>query len=142
MTVEPRSNFPNAEIPRATSEGTGALLHDALHEVSRLVTAEVQLAKQEIIESLHSTVTALVTGTVAIFGVIAFLIMAIVALVVAVPLHWVAALACAGVFLVIALVGAIVAISRLKRISPLRQTVHTLKEDAEWVKQQLTPEKR
>ena len=102
----------------------------------------MQLAKQEIGESLHAAVTALITGTVAIFAIIAFLVMAIVALVVAVPLHWVAALACAGVFLIIAIVGAFVAISRLKRISPLRQTVQTLKEDAEWAKQQLTPEKR
>ncbi len=106
------------------------------------MTGEIQLAKQELRESLHAAVIALVTGTVAIFGLLAFLVMAIVALVVAVPLHWVAALACAAVFLVIAIVGATVAMERLKRISPLRQTVQTLKEDVEWAKQQLTPEER
>ena len=142
MTVEPSRNFADTAASVSAPEGTGGLLHTAIHEGSRLITAEVQLAKQEVVESLHAAVTALVTGTVAIFGIIAFLVMAIVALVVAVPLHWVAALACAGVFLIIAIVGALVAISRLKRISPLRQTVQTLKEDAEWAKQQLTPEKR
>jgi uncharacterized membrane protein YqjE len=142
MTVEPSRNFADTEVSMSAPEGTGGLLHSAIQEGSRLITAEVQLAKQEVVESLHAAVTALVTGTVAIFGIIAFLVMAIVALVVAVPLHWVAALACAGVFLIIAIVGALVAISRLKRISPLRQTVQTLKEDAEWAKQQLTPEKR
>ncbi len=142
MTVEPSRDFADTEASVSAPEGTGGLLHSAIHEGSRLITAEVQLAKQEVVESLHAAVTALVTGTVAIFGIIAFLVMAIVALVVAVPLHWVAALACAGVFMIIAIVGALVAISRLKRISPLRQTVQTLKEDAEWAKQQLTPEKR
>jgi hypothetical protein len=62
--------------------------------------------------------------------------------VIAVPAHWVAALACAGGFLVIAIVAAAVAVSRVKRISPLRQTVQTLKEDVEWAKQQLTLEQR
>ena len=142
MTVESSRNFADTEASANAPEGTGGLLQTAIHEGSRLITAEVQLAKQEVVESLHAAVTALVTGTVAIFGIIAFLVMAIVALVVAVPLHWVAALACAGVFLIIAIAGALVAISRLKRISPLRQTVQTLKEDAEWAKQQLTPEKR
>jgi uncharacterized membrane protein YqjE len=142
MTIESSRNIADAESPSGPPEGTGGLLQSAIHEGSRLVSAEVRLAKQEIVESLHAAVTALVTGTVAIFGIVAFLVMAITALVVAVPLHWVAALACAGVFLIIAMVGGIVAISRLKRISPLRQTVQTLKEDAEWAKQQLTPEKR
>jgi len=103
---------------------------------------EIQLARQEITESLRAGVMALITGTIAIFGIIAFLIMAIVALVVAVPLQWVAALACAAVFLVIASLGGILAITRLKRISPLRQTVQTIKEDVEWAKQQLTPGKK
>jgi uncharacterized membrane protein YqjE len=62
--------------------------------------------------------------------------------VIAVPAHWLAALACAGGFLVIAIVAALVAVSRVKRISPLRQTVQTLKEDVEWAKQQLTLEQR
>jgi uncharacterized membrane protein YqjE len=60
--------------------------------------------------------------------------------VVAVPLHWVAALGCAALFLVIAIVGALIAARRLKRISPLRQTLQTIKEDVQWGKQQLTPE--
>jgi uncharacterized membrane protein YqjE len=137
-TVEQSRRFDDADVPGSATGGTGGLIHNAITEAGRLVTAEVQLAKQEITESLHAAVTALVTGTVAIFGIIAFLVMAIVALVIAVPLHWVAALACAGVFLIIAVIGAVVAISRLKRISPLRQTVQTLKEDVEWAKQQLT----
>jgi uncharacterized membrane protein YqjE len=126
----------------AAAVSTAGLIHSAIEDASRLVTGEIQLAKQEISESLHAAVMALVAGAAAVFAVIAFLIMGIVTLVVAVPLHWVAALACAGVFLVIAVMGGVLAMGRLKRISPLRQTVQTLKEDVAWAKQQLTPEKR
>jgi len=142
MSIDQSRRFDDADAPATVAEGTGGLIHKAIAQASQLVTGEIQLAKQELSESLHAAVMAVVTGTVAIFGLIAFLVMAIVALVVAVPLHWVAALACAAVFLVIAIVGAIVAMSRLKRISPLRQTVQTLKEDVEWAKQQLTPEEK
>lgn len=38
--------------------------------------------------------------------------------------------------------GAAFAVSRLRRISPLRQTAETLKEDMEWAKQQLTRDAR
>jgi uncharacterized membrane protein YqjE len=142
MSVEQSVRLDDVKAPASKTEGTGGLIHNAINEATHLVTAEIQLAKQELSESLHAAVTAVITGAVAIFGLIAFLIMAIVALVTAVPLHWVAALACAGVFLIIAVVGALMALSRLKRISPLRQTVQTLKEDVEWAKQQLTPEEK
>lgn len=142
MTPENARLVTETGSPAINPEGTGGLIHNAVEEASRLMAAEIQLARQEISESLHAAVMALVIGTVAVFGVIAFLIMAIVALVIAIPLHWVVALACAVVFLVIAVVGALLAVSRLTRISPLRQTVETVKEDVQWAKQQLTPDKR
>jgi uncharacterized membrane protein YqjE len=140
MTTD-ESNRSDAEVSAAKlEEGTGGLIHSAMDKASHLVASEIQLAKQEITESLRAAVGALIGGVVAVFGVIAFLVMAIVTLVVAVPLHWVAALSCAALFLVIAIVGGLIAVRRLKRISPLRQTVQTIKEDVEWAKQQLTPE--
>jgi uncharacterized membrane protein YqjE len=142
MTVHTTQGAVDSDATRNASAGTGGLIHTAIGEATRLVTGEIRLAKQEIAESLRAAVTAVVTGALAVFGVIAFLIMGIVTLVVAVPLHWVAALACAGVFLVIAIVAAVIAVGRLKRISPLRQTVQTLKEDVEWAKQQLRLEEK
>jgi uncharacterized membrane protein YqjE len=142
MTSEHDDRVQETEAPRQATQGTGGLLHTAINEASHLVTGEIQLAKQEVSESLHAAVIALITGITAAFAGIAFLVMGIVALVIAVPAHWVAALACAGGFLVIAIVTAAVAVSRVKRISPLRQTVQTLKEDVEWAKQQLTLEQR
>jgi uncharacterized membrane protein YqjE len=139
MTIDTSNDV---DAPALASGDSGGLIHSAINDATRLVTAEVHLARQEISESLHAAVMGLITGTVAVFGIIAFLVMGIVTLVIAVPLHWVAALACAVAFLVIAIVGASLAISRLKRISPLRQTVQTVKEDVEWAKRQLTPGKR
>jgi uncharacterized membrane protein YqjE len=142
MTSDQGRPFDDPGDTRSTSGGSSGLIHEAITEASRLVGAEIQLAKQEVAESLRAAVVALVTGSLAIFGLIAFLVMAVVTLVVAVPLHWVAALACAAVFLLIAVVGAVVAVGRVKRITPLRQTVQTLKEDVEWAKLQMTLEKK
>lgn len=81
---------------------------------------------------------ALIAGAAAVFGVIAFLVMAIVTVVVATGPHWAAALGFAVLFLAIAAAGGLVAVRRLREISPLRQTVETIKEDVEWAKRQLT----
>jgi uncharacterized membrane protein YqjE len=130
----------DVELRGASTDGTGGLIQQAVEKASHLVASEIQLAKQEIGESLRAAVTALIGGVIAAFGLVAFLVMAIVTVVTAVSLHWVAALGFAVVFLVIAVGGGLVAIRRLKRISPLRQTVQSLKEDVEWAKQQLTPD--
>jgi uncharacterized membrane protein YqjE len=130
----------DVELRGAPTEGTGGLMQQAVEKASHLVASEIQLAKQEIGESLRAAVTALIGGVIAAFGLIAFLVMAIVTVVTAVSLHWVAALGFAVVFLVIAVVSGLVAVRRLKRISLLRQTVQTLKEDVEWGKQQMTPD--
>ena len=142
MTSDQGRRFDDPGDTPSTSDSSSGLIHDAITEASRLVGAEIQLAKQEVAESLRAAVLALVTGSVAIFGFIAFLVMAVVTLVVAVPLHWVAELACAAVFLLIAIVGAVVAVGRVKRITPLRQTIETLKEDVEWAKLQMTLDKK
>lgn len=127
-----------AELKGAAADSTGGLVQQAVDQGSRLIAAEVQLAKQEIQESVRAGVVALLAGAVAVFAAIAFFVMAVVTIVVAVSLHWAAALGFAVAFLVVAAVGAMVAVGRLKRISPLRQTTETLKEDVAWVKQQLT----
>jgi predicted membrane metal-binding protein len=53
-------------------------------------------------------------------------------------LHWAAALGFAVLFLAVAAGGGMIAMQRLKRLSPLRQTADTIKEDVAWAKQQLT----
>ena len=76
MSMEHSRRFDDTEV--APTTGSGGLLHNAINEASRLVAAEVQLAKQEITESLHAAVMALITGTVAIFGIIGGIVLLIV----------------------------------------------------------------
>jgi len=140
MTTPDSTATDDVELRGAPAEGTGGLIQNAVEKASHLVASEILLAKQEIGESLRAAVTALIAGVVAVFGVIAFLVMAIVTVVTAASLHWVAALGVAALFLVIAGGGTLVAIRHAKRISPMRQTVQTLKEDVEWAKQQMTHE--
>ena len=117
---------------------TGGLVHQAIDRGSRLIAAEIELAKQEVGESVKAGVMAAIAGTIAVFGAIAFLVMLIVTVVTAVQPHWAAALGFTLIFLVITAAGAWIAVSHIKRISPLRQTVETIKEDVQWAKQQLT----
>jgi uncharacterized membrane protein YqjE len=126
------------ELRGAQTDGTSGLLQSAVDKASTLVAGEIQLAKQELTESLRAAVGALIGGMIAVFGIIAFLVMAIVTVVAAVSLHWAAALGFAVLFLLIGGGGALLAMRRIRAISPLRQTMQTLKEDVEWAKQQLT----
>jgi hypothetical protein len=66
-------------VVEAESVLLGTLLDD--------LASEIQLAKQEVGESLRAAVTALIGGVVAVFAVIAFLVMAIVTVVTDVSLH-------------------------------------------------------
>jgi len=126
----------------AAETSTRQLLGEAVEQAGRLVQEEIQLAKRETQESLRAAVTALIAGAAAVFGVIAFLVMAVVTIVVATAPHWAAALGFAVLFLAIAAAGGLVAVRRLREISPLRQTVETIKEDVEWAKRQLTHDAR
>jgi uncharacterized membrane protein YqjE len=124
---------------RAAEPSTKELIGEAVEQAGRLVQKEIELAKRETAESLRAAAMALIGGAVAVFGVIAFLVMAIVTVVVAVAPHWAVAAGFAVLFLAIAAAGGGFALRRLRRISPLRETSQTIKEDVEWAKRQLTP---
>jgi uncharacterized membrane protein YqjE len=121
---------------------TKALIAEAVDQAGRLVQKEIELAKRETADSIRAGVGALIGGVVAVFGVIAFLVMAIVTVVTAVAPHWAAALGFSVLFLALAAGGAVFAIGRARRISPLQQTTETIKEDVEWAKRQLTRDAR
>jgi uncharacterized membrane protein YqjE len=130
------------EVEVQGKASTPALLEQALQRGSELVAAEVRLAKQEVTESISAAVKAVLGGALALFAGIAFVVMGIVTVILAVQPHWGAALGFTILFLLIAVAGAVFAITRLRRISPLRQTAETIKEDVEWAKRQLTRDAR
>ncbi|HEX6539517.1 MAG TPA: phage holin family protein [Candidatus Dormibacteraeota bacterium] len=144
MTAQHETLAAGGEMPgtEAGSTSTGSLMQQAVEQASRLISAEVQLAKREVSETVRSGVVALIAGSAAAFFAIAFLVMAVVTVVVAVSLPWAASLGFALFFLAVAATGGMIAIRRLKRISPLRQTVETIQEDVTWAKQQLTRDER
>jgi uncharacterized membrane protein YqjE len=126
----------------AATTSTPGLVAEAVEQAGRLVQKEIELAKRETAESLRAAVGAAVFGAVAVFAAVAFLAMAVVTVVVAVGLHWAAALGFAVLFLAVAAAGGAMALARARRISPLQQTTETIKEDVEWAKRQLTRDAR
>lgn len=123
---------------RQPQQSTAALLRDAVDKGSDLIAGEVRLAKQEVAETVRGGVGVVVAGAIAAFGVIGFLILAIVTVITITPVHWAAAAGFSLLFLAIGVAGALFAARHLRRMSPLQQTTDTIKEDVQWAKQQLT----
>ena len=120
----------------------GELLGDLARDTGTLVRQEVQLAKTELGENAARAARDVgvlaVGGLVAYAGFLGLLAAATLGLVAAGLEPWLAALLVGAV---IALVGAVLVrrgLGALKReeLAP-RQTVETLKEDAQWAKQQV-----
>ena len=117
---------------------TPTLLRDAVDKGSELITQEIRLAKQEIGATVRAGVVTVIGGAVAAFALIAFLILAMVTVITAVPLPWAAALGFSLLFLAIAVAAGMFALRQAGAMSPLRETTETIKEDVQWAKQQLT----
>jgi hypothetical protein len=121
----------------------GELLSELLQESSTLVRQEVQLAKAELsqnaAEAGRAIASMVVGGAVIYAGLLAIIAAAILGLGEAGLPWWLAALV---VGVAVAVVGALLvsrARSALKEanLAP-SQTVESLKEDREWVKEQVT----
>ena len=131
---------------RDSRRGIGALIRDLADGSVALVRNEVELAKLEIGEIVagigKGTAFVALGATFALLGTLAFLT-GIVLLIgdqwLPADLYWVAALI---VFVVAGAVAAIFARRGLGLLSPARlapaETMTTLKEDKEWLKQRLT----
>lgn len=119
----------------------GELFGDLAKETSTLVRQEVALAKVELSQKatlVGKNVGYLVVGGAVLYA--AFLaVMAGVVILLAGLMPWWAAALVVGVLL--AIVGAMMATSALSSLKNMsltpQQTVETLKEDAQWAKQQM-----
>ena len=126
-------------MPRDSIAGT---VSDLAADTARLVQLEIELAQQELTALLWRNVIAI--GLLAGAGILAFLGLIFIfdTIVEAVPIrHWISALVLAVVFIIVAVVLALVGRSRLK-FAPPETTIQSIKEDLEWVKQQIRPETR
>ena len=127
----------------ATGTGTAAgfngkrglidLARIAMEDVVRLVQQEIQLAKIEIREMLISNVKAAILLGAAAFCALLFLVLGLVTVALLIEPHALVGAIETAVFLVLAIVLALLGKSMLK-VGPPPRTMTTLKEDAEWAK--------
>ena len=138
MRIEPKDP---AQLP-PPQKSLGELFGDLSAQVSALVRQEVQLAKTEITGKIAGlAVGAAALAVAAVMGLGAFLVIlaaAVAALSLVLPV-WAAALIVAVVLLIIAGVAALTGIKKIKSATPPipQKTIETLKEDAQWLKNQV-----
>ena len=121
----------------------GDLFSDLSRETTTLVRQEVQLAKAELTQSATEAargIGMLVAGGAVAYAGLLFLLLAIVFGLIEVGWDaWVSALV---VGLVVVAIGAILVLRARESLKPAnlapQKTVETLKEDAEWAKEQIT----
>jgi uncharacterized membrane protein YqjE len=140
MDSDPRASATDTTRTTAANgngrRGLIDLARVAFEDTLRLVQQEIQLAKIEVQEMLRSNIKAAIfLGTAAFCGLIFFL-MLLVTIALVIPAHALAAGIETALFLVLAIVLALIGKGMLKLGAPPR-TMTTLKEDAEWARQVL-----
>ena len=129
---------PYADTEPQTGPDLATLFGELREETRLLVGKEVELAKAEINEAkghlIKGVVGYVAAGVLAVFAVVLLSIAAAWGLAEAVPI-WAAFLIVGAAWVVIAAIAFVVARSALRRFDPVpRRTIHTLKEDARWVR--------
>ncbi len=125
-----------------SSKSLGDLFGDLTRDFSKLIRQEVQLARVETTQKITATAKGaallLVAGVLAFVAFEALVACGILALAQVIS-PWLAALIVGGGLLVIAGILAFVGLNNAKKIAdPVpHETVETLKEDAQWIKQQV-----
>ena len=121
----------------------GDLFSDLSRETTTLVRQEVQLAKAELTQSATEAargIGMLVAGGAVAYAGLFFVLLAIVYGLI--EAGWDAWLSALVVGVVVVAIGAILVLRARESLKPAnlapRRTVETLKEDQEWVKEQIT----
>jgi len=123
----------------------GELLGGLVGNMQDLIRGEVGLAKQELKEEAKQAGVGAGmlagAGVMALVGLIFVGLTATYALTLVLP-GWAAALLVAALFLIVGFVLYSLGRQRLQRIDPVpRQSIESLKEDTEWIKQQVSSDK-
>ena len=129
------------------SQSTGELVKQLSEQAATLVRQEIDLAKAEMTQKGREAGRAAgmfsVTGLFGLAGFALLTTMLVLALEGPVA-DWLAALIVAAVYLAIAAVSGLRGRDRLREATPIapEQTIETLKEDAQWAKNQPTSDAR
>lgn len=135
MDSAPRASANESANPNGR-RGLIDLARTAVEDTVLLVQQEIQLAKIETLEMLRSNILAAVLLGIAAFCGLVFFLMLLVTIAFVIPAHALVAGIETALFLVLAVVLALIGRSRL-RIGAPPKTMTTLKEDAEWARQVL-----
>ncbi len=128
-------------MPDKQDRSIGELFSELAGETSTLIRQEIDLAKVEFTQkakTVGQSVGFLVLGGAIAYAALLALLAAIIILLANVMPWWAAALVVAVVVGIVAAVLVSKTLASLKKmeVAP-RQTVETLKEDAQWAKQQM-----
>ena len=127
-------------MSESKDKSLGELFGELAQETSTLVRQEVQLARTEIMghvtAGVEGAIFLAIAGSLAFAGFLALVAAAILALsLILAP--WLAALLVGLALLLVGGILVLVAVPRLKKVAaPPHQTIETLKEDAQWMKEQ------
>jgi uncharacterized membrane protein YqjE len=118
-------------------KSAGQLMKEITEDLSTLVRKEIELAKQELGESVATKVKGAVVIGVA--GVLAFFALIYLTLAIRDGLtelvwQWAADLITAGILILIGVIGALIAKRKLTAPISTELTKQTIKEDIEWAK--------
>jgi hypothetical protein len=120
-----------------TQKSAGQLMKEVTEDLSTLVRKEIELAKQELGQSvaakLKGAALIAIAGVMGFFALIFALLAARDALAIVVP-EWAADLITMGALLFIGLIGILVARRKLATPVSAEMTKQTIKEDVEWAK--------
>lgn len=118
-------------------KSAGQLMKEVTEDLSLLIRQEIQLAKQELGESISAKVTGAVlvaiAGVMSLFALIFALFAIRDAIALALPV-WAADLITTAILLVIGLAGVLVAKKKLATPVSAEMTKLSIKEDVEWAK--------
>lgn len=116
---------------------SGDLAAGVVQDVSRLVSLEVALARQELKElAVSNAIAAALIAAGGLLAILAVFVALPVMVVMLVPWHWEAAGVWAAAYLLIGIVLALVGKARLRIALPQR-TVASLKETKTWALQRM-----
>lgn len=119
--------------------GISGTISTLVADVEQLVRLEVALAKEEIKGLVKRNAAAVGMLVGALVGLLFAFIMFQVWLVELIPHHAIVAGVITAFWLLLAVMLVLIGKARLK-IEPPRATIQSLKDDLEWVKQQIKPE--
>lgn len=138
-STAPRQDSALATEPKQADKSLGELFGDLGREIGDLVRQEFELARTETRQEVRKATQA--GGSMAAAAVAGLLMLIFLSAALAWLLdQWINT---ALSFLIVGLIWAVVAIitfafarNRMREIEPMPQTMESLKEDAEWLKQQ------